>query len=1039
MLLIKRYKRQIIGFFAVITFVAVLAINALLVWVATGPRSLDRLTPYIEASFNEGSEYSVKVGETWLLWDGWRHPIDIRLRNVSVLSAQGQTFSTFPEVAVELHLPSLIVGNVMLRSLSIDKPIVSLFQDSEGAISFGFKEARTAQAESASTVPFSAMLASFMDDDHGALRKLRYVIINNADVSVGSERKGVFFEARETDLVAKRNSDGVIELITNGKIQYDEYQSSIYSHFTLDKSNPDILGTLNFKGLELNKLANLFLDKDDVLIDMPISGRSNITLDSEGTLKRLQFNIDGGEGSFNSSLLQAPLPIAGVHVEGQVSNNASDIQIDKLTGVVDGIEVVADGIVELKENDAAIRINGSFKDIPASKVQALWPAELAPASREWVVNNIKEGHVSEASIKTDIKFGDLRRPQLPKESIEATINLEKGKIRYLPDHPETSGVNATIAIDAITLDAAIHSASFLTETVLSNGRLLIEDLNADNPYIKINFDAAASAKDIVTFLGLPRLKHAERLNLKADRAQGRAKGSVGVGFNFFSPRDEEGNPIGEPDVDYAVKATVENVSHPSFMKKFDIEQANGDFSIDKTTLGYIGKGRINGADAGKLDIRYLFTPKDGYDTFIDLEATASDGSLVRFGYPELEFLKGMLGVVANVRLGPKLEVMKGDIDLTNATIDAKEIMWKKEINIPASLSMTTEKKDGLTRISSFALQSNGVEAKGSIDLNSSLTGVSRVQLSKLLLGKTNLSTLDYAKTSSGIALRVFGQAVDLSGLMEGDEESDEVFSFERFPPIKFQGNVANLILKGGKRVSNFKGDLFCDVRLCQQADLNGEVGDKPFHFRILRNPKGVRQLSLHAENAGEFLKTIGVYEKMEGGDLTITGNYHETTDGSLLDARLDINEHSIKKAPVLAKILSLASLTGFIDVLEGNGIRFNKMVIPFSLQNDVITVKKARAYGSAIGITAEGTVTFPRVIFDLKGTVVPAYMANHILGNLPIIGDVLTGGDGGGVFAGSYSMKGTYSDSKVSVNPLSMLTPGFLRGIFDAGDKVTAK
>ncbi len=138
---------------------------------------------------------------------------------------------------------------------------------------------------------------------------------------------------------------------------------------------------------------------------------------------------------------------------------------------------------------------------------------------------------------------------------------------------------------------------------------------------------------------------------------------------------------------------------------------------------------------------------------------------------------------------------------------------------------------------------------------------------------------------------------------------------------------------------------------------------------------------------------------------------------------------------MLAKILTLASLTGFFDMLEGNGIRFTKMVIPFALENDVITVSKARAYGNAIGITAEGTITFPAVYFDMKGTVVPSYAANTILGKLPIIGDVLTGGDGKGVFAGNYAVKGTYDDPKVSVNPLSILTPGVLRGIFDVGSK----
>ena len=40
-------------------------------------------------------------------------------------------------------------------------------------------------------------------------------------------------------------------------------------------------------------------------------------------------------------------------------------------------------------------------------------------------------------------------------------------------------------------------------------------------------------------------------------------------------------------------------------------------------------------------------------------------------------------------------------------------------------------------------------------------------------------------------------------------------------------------------------------------------------------------------------------------------------------------------------------------------------------------------------------------------------------------------GQGGGVFAADYTVRGPLADPKVSVNPLSALTPGFLRGVFN--------
>ena len=55
-----------------------------------------------------------------------------------------------------------------------------------------------------------------------------------------------------------------------------------------------------------------------------------------------------------------------------------------------------------------------------------------------------------------------------------------------------------------------------------------------------------------------------------------------------------------------------------------------------------------------------------------------------------------------------------------------------------------------------------------------------------------------------------------------------------------------------------------------------------------------------------------------------------------------------------------------------------------------------------------------------------------------------TGGEGGGLIGVVYSVEGSMDDPEVSVNPLSALAPGFLRGLFEidtgagAGDEQEA-
>jgi hypothetical protein len=76
----------------------------------------------------------------------------------------------------------------------------------------------------------------------------------------------------------------------------------------------------------------------------------------------------------------------------------------------------------------------------------------------------------------------------------------------------------------------------------------------------------------------------------------------------------------------------------------------------------------------------------------------------------------------------------------------------------------------------------------------------------------------------------------------------------------------------------------------------------------------------------------------------------------------------------------------------------------------------------------------------MSGTVVPAYLINSIWGRIPMLGDLLTGGEkGGGVFAASYTMTGRWDDPEIAINPLSVLAPGFLRKMFDFLDPKTFK
>jgi len=102
-------------------------------------------------------------------------------------------------------------------------------------------------------------------------------------------------------------------------------------------------------------------------------------------------------------------------------------------------------------------------------------------------------------------------------------------------------------------------------------------------------------------------------------------------------------------------------------------------------------------------------------------------------------------------------------------------------------------------------------------------------------------------------------------------------------------------------------------------------------------------------------------------------------------------------------------------------------------------LREARASGPALGVTVSGLIDLENEELDLNGVVVPAYGINSILGAVPVIGDIFVSRRGEGIFALTYSVDGPFAETRVFVNPLSALAPGFLRRLFEPVNTAEAR
>jgi hypothetical protein len=197
------------------------------------------------------------------------------------------------------------------------------------------------------------------------------------------------------------------------------------------------------------------------------------------------------------------------------------------------------------------------------------------------------------------------------------------------------------------------------------------------------------------------------------------------------------------------------------------------------------------------------------------------------------------------------------------------------------------------------------------------------------------------------------------------------------------------------------------------------------------NDSNVLKYNFRASNAGKFFELLNYNSELKDGILSSEGFIGDLDNDNDIMGTLSIDNFKIMKAPLFAELLLAASLTGLTEVLENDGIQFEQLDAQFTAKDNEFLISKSRAFGFSLGLTAEGNINSKEKSINLMGSIVPAYKINTLLNNIPIVGDLLTAREDEGIFAINYEAIGTWNKPNIFINPLTLLTPGIIRNIFN--------
>ena len=187
-------------------------------------------------------------------------------------------------------------------------------------------------------------------------------------------------------------------------------------------------------------------------------------------------------------------------------------------------------------------------------------------------------------------------------------------------------------------------------------------------------------------------------------------------------------------------------------------------------------------------------------------------------------------------------------------------------------------------------------------------------------------------------------------------------------------------------------------------------------------------LHVDSADAGAVLAAAGISQSVRKGNLLINAETHDNEPHRPLKGGVLITNFRMVDAPVLARLLTMATITGFVDMMSGDGFQFDKFKMQFTKTEGRLDIDLAKAHGPSIGMTGTGHVDFDKNQMSIAGTVIPVNAVNSVLSDIPVLGDILFGE---GMFAVTYGAQGDLDNPEISVNPLSAIAPGFIKGLFE--------
>ena len=979
---------------------------ALIFAVTHGPVHADFLLPAIRSIAMREAGVAINADHIDLGGGGWGKPLSVVLEGGQVeVPSRGLTLS-LPRTTAVLSWRGVLRGGVSIESLSVTEPHVVL----------------RSQQSTAGT-----------ESEHDGGRLLpQEVTVTDGTVDIENQAGGILAGYTGIEIALSRGQDGV-----GGHV--DAVQTLAGTTTTLHgelapgggKGDSDLV--LHAAALPLAALAPLSPQ-------LAFAAGWNVSVSSEVkavlhdlTLRRAEARLTIGAGNIvDAEHLDLPVIVAGGHLTVAYQAEPKTLRVSDLLIDLGGPQI--SGMAEAVEpSGGAISVQGqiAIANMPVNRFNEYWPKGVAAGGRHWVLASLSDGIVPRATLAI-VATAPADDPSSLTVSDAHGVMSPKGlTVRYFGELTPARDTSADIDYDMHGMRVHL-TGGHADDLRITDGLVDMEGFDRPDQDIAIDVTLAGPIQTALHILDQPPLKYGSKLGMSAQSITGSAETKLHLAMPMKAD-------VAIDSVDLLAQSALTGLSMPHVLGKADLSAFDGTLRVDQKGLLLNGHGTLGKA---KSEVNW----QQSFDSHAHPGIDATISSVLD------EPTRQLLGLAAPDRLTGDVPVKAhylkdGDsgtaditIDLTPALLRIDEVAYNKPEGTPGKAQFTVELQGGgVTRLRNISVQAEHLDAHGEATLDPDSGALKQLRLEPFHVDGTDAAIVVDTVPGGGSKIGIAGAAFDARPLLHKRRTRDRSASSsgDNSPPLTIDVDVHRVITSESNGLDDLHGSLKLSGGRWASADFTASADGGAIFLSYDPDPAPASGFTLRAGAAdlGAALAGFSLTQSVHGGVLTVDGHKEGTLQDSNrpLNGHVKVEEFRVTDVPALARLFDLLSLRGFQETVAGDGIRFSGFNSDFTVDDTTLRIGKARLVGPSIGLTIDGTADRNAGTLDLSGTAVPAYSVNRMLNRIPVIGPVLTGGEGEGVFAATYTVTGTFEKPDVSVNPLSIFAPGVLRDLLFKG------